>query len=47
VIFEQFDPLGRELSRREIKDGAATDTKVTYDALGRLSEVMKVEGGTT
>jgi RHS repeat-associated protein len=47
VIFEQCDPAGRELSRREIKDGATTTTKVTYDALGRLRDVMKVEGGTT
>jgi len=47
VSFDQFDPVGRELSRREIKDGATTETKVTYDALGRLRDVMKVDGGTT
>jgi RHS repeat-associated protein len=47
TIFEQFDPIGREVSRREIKDGAATNTQITYDALGRLRDVMRVDGGIT
>jgi RHS repeat-associated protein len=47
MTFEQFDPVGRELSQDEINDGVGTNTQITYDALGRLRDVMKVDGGTT
>jgi RHS repeat-associated protein len=49
MIFENFDPIDRELSRREIKDGAATGPKtdVAYDALGRLRHAVKTDGATT
>ena len=48
VIFERFDPIGRELSRREITDGAAPGprTNVAYDALGRLGTAVKTNGTT-
>jgi RHS repeat-associated protein len=46
IIYLSYDPLGRELSRREIKNGAATGTDVAYDALGRLSMATKTEGVT-
>ena len=47
VIFLEFDPLGRELSRREIKDGAASGpkTNVSYDALGRLVTAVQDRWG--
>lgn len=45
IIYEGYDPLGRELARREIKDGAASgpQTNVAYDSLGRLSTATKTE----
>lgn len=49
VIFLRHDPIGRELSRREIKDGEASGpkTNVSYDALGRLANAVKTTGTTT
>ena len=44
-----FDAEGRELSRREIKDGAPAGPKtdVVYDALGRVSSAVQTAGATT
>ncbi len=49
VIFLGIDPLGRELSRREIKDGAASGrkTNVSYDALGRLAVAVQTDEAAT
>jgi RHS repeat-associated protein len=49
IYYLGYDPLGREMSRREIKDGAATgpETNVAYDRLGRLSSAVKTDGATT
>jgi RHS repeat-associated protein len=48
IFDSRYDPVGRELSRREVNgEGVITGTNVTYDALGRLRDVVKVEGGTT
>jgi RHS repeat-associated protein len=49
VIYGPFDPLGRERTRREIKDGApdGPKTNVLYDALGRLSRAVQTDGTTT
>jgi RHS repeat-associated protein len=49
IIFGQFDPLGRELSRQEITNGAASGLKTanSYDALGRLRSVEQTDGAVT
>ena len=47
VIYLSSDPIGRELLRGEINDGAATETSVVYDALGRVSAATKTAGPTT
>ena len=49
LMFGSFDPNGRELSRRETANGAVTGsrTDLSYDALGRLSSAVKVDGGGT
>jgi YD repeat-containing protein len=49
VRFLEFDPLNRELARREISDTAATgpETDVAYDALGRLAGARQTNGPTT
>lgn len=46
LMFDRFDPMGRELSRRELSDGAATGAKTneSYDALGRLAYVAQFDG---
>ena len=45
ILYLGYDPLGRELRRREIKDGAtASETDVAYDALGRLSTGLRTAG---
>jgi RHS repeat-associated protein len=43
-----YDPLGREMSRHEIKDNTAPGikTNVAYDRLGRLSSAVKTDGTT-
>ena len=47
--FLGYDPVGRERSRREITDGAASglQTDVAYDALGRLAAAVQTDGATT
>ncbi len=49
VLFLSYDALGREVSRREIKNGGAPGpkTNVAYDALGRLANAVKTDGPTT
>ncbi len=49
VIFLNYDAIGRELGRREIRDGAADGpkTNVAYDTLGRLALVVQSLGATT
>ena len=49
TILLSFDALGRELSRREIKDGAADGpvSSVSYYALGRLALAARTYGPTT
>jgi RHS repeat-associated protein len=49
IMFGQFDPLGRELSRREITDAAASGrrTTISYDRLGRMQTAMQTDGATT
>jgi RHS repeat-associated protein len=48
-IFDlRYDPVGRELSRAEGNgEGVITGTNITYDPLGRLQDVAKVQGGTS
>jgi RHS repeat-associated protein len=48
-IFDlRYDPVGRELSRAEGNgEGVITGTNITYDSLGRLQDVAKVQGGTS
>jgi RHS repeat-associated protein len=48
VFFGQFDPVGRELSRREYNTTTGTDltTQVAYDPLGRLQRALKTQGST-
>jgi RHS repeat-associated protein len=48
-IFDlRYDPVGRELSRAEGNgEGVITGTNITYDSLGRLRDVAKVQGGTS
>jgi RHS repeat-associated protein len=49
IIYLGYDPLSRQMSRHEIKDGAASGimTNVAYDRLGRLSSAVKTDGTTT
>ncbi|MGY3355158.1 RHS repeat-associated protein [Bradyrhizobium sp. GM0.4] len=46
VIFLDVNPVGRELSRREIKDAGATGSKTDFlfDALGHLRSVQRTDG---
>src|ERR1043165_4493210 len=46
ISYGGFDPVGRERSRTELKDGAGagTTTSWTYDALGRLATAQKTGG---
>jgi RHS repeat-associated protein len=39
IIYQGYDPMGRERSRREVKDASASGVtmRFAYDALGRLS----------
>jgi RHS repeat-associated protein len=48
IMYLDYDPLGRERMRREIKDAAATgpETNFIYDALGRLSAARRIGGAT-
>jgi YD repeat-containing protein len=47
--YQGFDPVGRERSRVEVKNGATTGatTNWTYDALGRLASALTTSGATT
>jgi RHS repeat-associated protein len=47
--YQGFDPVGRERSRVEVKNGASTGatTAWSYDALGRLSSALTTSGATT
>jgi RHS repeat-associated protein len=49
ILFGRFDPVGRELSRQEITDGAASgpQTLISYDALGRMQTAKQTNGTTT
>ncbi|NVJ19648.1 hypothetical protein HUW62_00135 [Myxococcus sp. AM011] len=49
IIMLGYDAMGREKSRREIVDGAASGpkTNVGYDALGRLASSLRTDGSTT
>lgn len=44
-----YDPIGRERSRREVIDGAATGptTSFTYDEIGRLAGAVRTAGAST
>lgn len=46
LMFGDFDPLGRELTRTEFQDGQAIGrkTQVAYDALGRIQRVLTTQG---
>ena len=45
--FPDYDPVGRERSRSEVKDGTTRTTTFAYDALGRLSSSVQTTGNTT
>jgi RHS repeat-associated protein len=52
ITFEGYDPVGRERSRLEVKQGDAIGTRTAtttsvYDALGRLSSARQTAGGAT
>lgn len=49
ILYQAYDPIGRELSRRELTNGATTGptTQHAYDALGRLSAAMKTASAIT
>jgi RHS repeat-associated protein len=49
ILFGQFDPVGRELSRQEMTDGAASgaQTAISYDALGRVQTARQSDGAAT
>jgi RHS repeat-associated protein len=47
VSYPSYDPVGRERSRNEVKDGTGTSTSFGYDALGRLSSSIQTRGATT
>jgi RHS repeat-associated protein len=49
LVFPSYDALGRELSRREIKDGAPSgpETSVSYDELGHVVTSVKTDGAAT
>lgn len=46
ILFGQFDPLNRELSRQELTSDAANGrtTSLSYDALGRLATSSQTNG---
>lgn len=46
--FSEYDVLGRELLRREVRNGVAGETRtgVAYDALGRLAVAIQMKGAT-
>jgi len=48
ISVAKLDPVGREMSRVEIKNGAATGTTTTYtyDALGRLATAQQNQAAT-
>jgi RHS repeat-associated protein len=48
ILFLGYDPMGRELSRYESKDGAGSGptTNVTHDRLGRLARAVQTDGAT-
>lgn len=46
ITYQGFDPVGRERSRVEARDGNATTSSFAYDALGRLSSLVKTTGTT-
>jgi RHS repeat-associated protein len=48
ISYHGFDPVGRERSRTELKNGAVgTTTTSVYDALGRLSSSVQTEDATS
>lgn len=49
ISYGTFDPVGRERSRTELKNGSGTSTSTSwsYDALGRLSKAEKTSGAST
>jgi RHS repeat-associated protein len=46
ISYQGYDPVGRERSRNEVKDGSGTGTATSfvYDALGRLSSATQLAG---
>ena len=49
ISYQGYDPVGRERSRTEVKDGTGPVNRFAYDydALGRLSSAVKTTGHTT
>ena len=45
LTFDQYDPVGRELSRQQLNDGVSTTaTALSYDVLGRLASAVQTSG---
>ena len=49
ILYLDYDPVGREQVRREVRDGGASGPKTNtgYDALGRLSGSLRTDGAAT
>ena len=49
ILYLDYDPMGREQVRREVRDGGASGPKTNtgYDALGRLSGSLRTDGAAT